>query len=59
MLGENILVAPVIVKGQTERKIVLPSGKWRGYDGKEYEGGKAITLSVSLSDLPYFEKVDA
>ena len=58
MLGENILVAPVIVKGQTERTVALPKGQWRGYDGKLYEGGKTVTLSVSLSDLPYFEKVD-
>ncbi len=58
MLGEDILVAPVITKGQTERTIALPNGKWLGYDGKTYEGGKTITLRVSLSDIPYFERMD-
>ena len=58
MLGEDILVTPIIQKGQTERKIPLPGGKWRGFDGKEYEGGKTITLCVSLSDLPYFERME-
>ena len=57
MLGEDILVAPIIQKGQTERTVRLPSGKWKGYDGKIYEGGKTITLHVSLADLPYFERV--
>ncbi|MBL0359045.1 MAG: hypothetical protein IPP72_20250 [Chitinophagaceae bacterium] len=28
MWGENILVAPVLEKGATERKIYLPEGKW-------------------------------
>ncbi len=56
MLGEEILVAPVVVKGQTERKICLPKGKWQGFDGKTYEGGQTITLPVGLADLPYFLK---
>ena len=58
MLGENILVAPVVVKGQTEREIPLPEGVWLGYNGKKYIGGKTIHLTVSLSDLPYFEKME-
>lgn len=57
MLDEDLLVAPVINKGETVRKIQLPEGKWRGFDGKEYEGGKEISLPVTLADLPYFEKI--
>lgn len=57
MLGEKILVAPIVTKGETEREIPLPDGVWRGFDGREYIGGKTIRLTVSLSDLPYFEKM--
>ncbi len=56
MLGEDILVAPVIVKGQTVREIPLPYGSWRGFDGKLYEGGKTVSIPVTIGDLPFFEK---
>ncbi len=58
MLGKEILVAPVIVKGQTERKICLPKGTWKGFDGKVYEGGKTVCIAVTLKDLPYFIKAE-
>ncbi len=59
MLGDSILVAPVLQKGQTEREVVLPKGSWLGYDGTVYEGGNTVRLSVTLADLPYFEKIKA
>ena len=58
MLGEEYLIAPVVVKGQTEKEIPLPEGRWKGYDGKIYDGGKTVTLSVTLEDLPYFKKIE-
>ena len=56
MLGEDILVAPVVVKGMTERKVILPEGKWEGFDGNTYEGGQTVSVPVTLNDLPYFIK---
>ncbi len=58
MLGEEILVAPVVVKGQTERKVCLPKGTWTGFDGKTYQGGQTLSLPVTLKDLPYFIKAE-
>lgn len=56
MLGENILVAPVLNKGQTEKTIRLPKGKWLDSNGKSYEGGSDITIKVDITSLPYFTK---
>ncbi len=56
MLGEDILVSPVIKKGQTEKQIPLPEGSWRAADGSIYEGGKTVTVKVGIEDLPYFVK---
>lgn len=58
MIGEKILVAPITVKGQTIREVPLPCGLWRGFDGNIYEGNRTISIGVTLSDLPYFEKID-
>lgn len=57
MLGSDYLVAPILQKGQREKTVHLPVGKWLGFEGKEYDGGKAVTLSVTLEHLPYFKKL--
>ncbi|WP_347839377.1 glycoside hydrolase family 31 protein [uncultured Draconibacterium sp.] len=57
LIGDKLLVAPVVEKGVTEHKVFLPEGKWKAWNGKVFKGNKEITVSVSLSDLPYFEKL--
>ncbi len=54
MLGRDILVAPVITRGQTVRTVILPAGSWQGFDGKEYEGARSHDIPVTAADLPYF-----
>jgi len=54
MLGNDILVAPVVVKGARSRKVVLPEGKWKSDEGFIVKGGKIIDINVPLERLPYF-----
>jgi len=56
MLGNNILVAPVVEKGVFKRKVVFPKGKWLGDDGHIIEGNKTIEIEVPISRIPYFTK---
>jgi len=57
MLGESILVAPVIKKGAKLKTVHLPEGKWRYSDGTVYDGGKTLELAVDISSIPYFNKI--
>ena len=58
MLGDKVLVAPVVKKGQTKREIVFPEGKWIDKtDGKIYSKGKFVVDSP-IEKLPYFIKID-
>jgi len=57
MMGDNLLVAPVVEPGTNGRSVVLPTGKWKSDDGKVYKGGKSIFIDAPLDRLPYFEKV--
>lgn len=59
LLGEDILVAPVVREGQVERNIYLPAGQWRdGNDNTVYEGPIWLNdYPAPLSVLPYFIKV--
>ena len=55
MLGSEILVAPVLKKGQFKTKLRLPKGNWIADDGTEYEGGKEIEIHTPIERLPYFK----
>ena len=56
LLGDEILVAPVIEQGAIEREVVLPEGRWL-YLGKEkYNGAQKVKVSAPLGTLPYFVK---
>ena len=56
MLGNSILVAPYLSKGEGSRKVILPKGIWKSDTGKVFKGGKSITVNVPLTRLPYFIK---
>ena len=57
LLGNEVLVAPVLEKGATKRQVVLPKGKWKSWQEKTYKGGKTIVVNVGLNDIPVFELV--
>jgi alpha-glucosidase len=53
LLGDHILVAPVLDSGARSRTVYLPAGKWyRLGDGVAYDGGRAISVAAPdpLSD---------
>ena len=56
MMGDDLLVAPVMEKGSTVRKVVIPPGKWCAADGEEYVGPAEIEVFAPLESLPYFMK---
>ncbi len=57
LVGENLLVAPVLEQGQTHRMVYLPEGKWYDFfTGKEYEGGNYYLVDAPLDTCPIFAK---
>ena len=54
MMGDDLLVAPVVEKGAKTRKVVLPPGKWKADDGQIHAGPATIEIPTPLSRLPYF-----
>ena len=57
LMGEDLLVAPVLEKGATSRRVVLPPGSWRADDGRTYDGPATIEVEAPLPRLPHFERV--
>jgi alpha-glucosidase (family GH31 glycosyl hydrolase) len=58
LLGNKILVAPVVVKGQREREVIFPEGKWQGDDGSIVTGPVKQKIEVPLDRLPWYRKIN-
>ncbi|MFC3802662.1 glycoside hydrolase family 31 protein [Cohnella sp. GCM10012308] len=56
LLGSDMLVAPVVVKGQTARIVHFPEGRWLGDDGSLVEGPVVLQVEAPLSRLPWYRK---
>lgn len=55
MLGDALLVAPVLEAGAVRRRIYLPEGEWYDYWTNELlTGGQYITIPAPLERLPLF-----
>ncbi len=57
MLGNDLLVAPVLIKGARSKWVSLPKGRWKAHTGKVYEGDTKIEIEAPLEILPYFRKM--
>lgn len=56
MLGNDILVAPVLQKGATTKKIVFPDGIWQDVDGNSIQGPRTCEVPAPISKLPWYRK---
>jgi myogenesis-regulating glycosidase len=56
LLGEDILVAPVLTKGAEARDIYLPEGEWQeGFEGPVHQGPVwLLAYPAPLNHLPPF-----
>jgi alpha-glucosidase (family GH31 glycosyl hydrolase) len=48
----------VLEKGATQRETILPSGTWKGINGKLYQGPATLSVAVPYDELCFFERVD-
>lgn len=50
LVGDRLLVAPVVEKDATSRSVYLPSGLWKnGNDNTEIQGPITINVKVKLN----------
>ena len=55
LLGDDILVAPVLTHGCTTREVVLPPGDWYYFwNDTCYSGHRTIKIPVTLEHIPIF-----
>jgi len=57
LLGDSIMVAPVLEKGKRRRTVVFPAGTWLGDDGSTITGPCTREINVPLRRLPWYRKL--
>ncbi|XP_017479029.1 PREDICTED: uncharacterized family 31 glucosidase KIAA1161-like [Rhagoletis zephyria] len=57
-LGNDLIVAPVLVQGARERSVYLPIGTWNDQHGKTYTctAPTVVKVLAPLEELPYFKR---
>ena len=55
LLGDDVVVAPILEKGARKRKVYLPDGNWTrvGFEN-HYKGDEWYDIEVPLNQLAYF-----
>lgn len=57
LLGDALLVAPVVTPGATTREVVIPPGQWfHLWTGDLYEGPMTITVDAPIGSPPVFSR---
>ena len=57
LLGDKLLVAPVMTEGQLRRTVYLPDGMWYDFNtNQRYEGDNIVRVDAPLGTLPLFVK---
>src|SRR5690349_13329002 len=60
MIGEDLLVAPIVKPDVTSRLVYLPAGSWYDYwTNKKYAGGTMISVEAPLDTVPMFVRAGA
>ncbi|SDM79003.1 glycoside hydrolase family 31 protein [Sediminibacillus halophilus] len=57
MIGDNVIVAPILAPAVVDRAVYLPEGEWiEVSSGKVYQGKSTYLVHAELEDLPLFIK---
>ncbi|KAK1176616.1 myogenesis-regulating glycosidase-like [Acipenser oxyrinchus oxyrinchus] len=56
LIGDTLMVAPVLEPGKQERDIYLPKGRWRSYKGEHFDKTPQLLTDypIDLDEIAYF-----
>lgn len=59
LVGDRIMVAPILTKDAYKRDIYLPKGAWKADDGTVLQGPQMLAgVNAPIDRIPYFIRAD-
>ncbi|MEV8268440.1 TIM-barrel domain-containing protein [Microbacterium sp. NPDC076911] len=59
-LGRDLLVAPVVTEGESERMLLLPEGRWvDAFTGERLRGGSEVVRATDWDEIPVYVREEA
>jgi alpha-glucosidase len=60
MLGEGLLIAPILTENTFEREVYLPEGSWTNLlTGEVLTGGTCVKATANLGQIPVYLNNDS
>jgi alpha-glucosidase (family GH31 glycosyl hydrolase) len=60
LLGDALLVAPILTENTFERDVYLPAGKWKNLLNDEtVEGGRTVSVKANIGQIPVFLEINS
>lgn len=60
LLGDSILIAPIVTASATSREVYLPAGRWFPWEGgAPIDGPTRVTVDAPVSEIPVFVRAGA
>lgn len=57
LLGDSLLIAPIVEEGERKRRVILPSGNWYDFwNDTPYQGPDEIEIEAPLEHIPVLVK---
>ncbi len=58
LLGEDILVAPILEKGAVSREVYVPEGIWETAEGKQVTGPMVAKMEAAIDEVVILNKIN-
>ncbi len=60
MFGDDLMVAPVVEEGKTERSVYVPEGTWKNiFTGERFTGGKTYQMSAEVQQIIVLQREES
>ena len=60
MFGDDLMVAPVVEEGKTERSVYVPEGNWKNiFTGECFTGGKTYQMSAEVQEIVVLQREES
>lgn len=60
LFGDDLMVAPVVEEGKTERSVYVPAGEWTNlFTGEAFLGGRSYRMQAQINEIIVLQKKDS